>query len=178
MTEAITDAQLDEVARLIEYAEDAPWVADIREDGRAWIGTPAEPRAWGMHGMPSNTRLIVALRNAAPALVAAARERGRLFRWKVEATEIFEGLQDLGRALGLPLGTLVTGPAAVAAADALQVRLCAIEALAAEWEGWAETRSSPRIDAFRDAAQSIRAALADDDDAADDDADTDSEAGQ
>lgn len=35
----------------------------------------------------------------------------------------------------------------------------AVEALAAEWEGWAAQRSTPRIDAFRDAAESLRALL-------------------
>lgn len=34
------------------------------------------------------------------------------------------------------------------------------EALAAMWEGWAALRSTPRVDAFRDAAEALRAALA------------------
>lgn len=42
--------------------------------------------------------------------------------WKAEATLLFDGMQDLGRALGLPLGTLVTGPEAVKAAEALKAR--------------------------------------------------------
>lgn len=49
----------------------------------------------------------------------AAIEVEHLTSWKAEATALFDGLQDLGRALGLPLGTLVTGPDAVAAAQAL-----------------------------------------------------------
>lgn len=34
------------------------------------------------------------------------------------------------------------------------------EALADEWEGWARNRSTIRIDAFRAAAEMLRAALA------------------
>lgn len=44
----------------------------------------------------------------------------RLRRWKAEAMPLFDGLQDLGRALELPLGVLVTGPAAVEAAERLR----------------------------------------------------------
>lgn len=47
-------------------------------------------------------------------------ELDRLRQWKAEATSLFDGLQDLGRALGLPLGTLVTGPDAVRAAEVLR----------------------------------------------------------
>ena len=35
----------------------------------------------------------------------------------------------------------------------------AVERLAAEWESWSRTRTSPRIDAFRDAAEALRAVL-------------------
>lgn len=49
----------------------------------------------------------------------------------------------------------------VAAAEAERDALrAAVEGLAAGWEGWAATRSTPRIDAFRDAAEQLRAALA------------------
>lgn len=41
---------------------------------------------------------------------------------------LFDGLQDLGRALGLPLGVLVTGPLAVEAASNLRERLDRAEA--------------------------------------------------
>lgn len=44
----------------------------------------------------------------------------QLRRWKAEATVLFDGLQDLGRALDIPLGVLVTGPAAVEAATRLR----------------------------------------------------------
>jgi hypothetical protein len=44
----------------------------------------------------------------------------RLRRWKAEAMPLFDGMQDLGRALDLPLGTLVTGPRAIEAAEVLR----------------------------------------------------------
>ena len=50
-------------------------------------------------------------------------ERDRLQVWKDEASPILMGLQDLGRALGLPLGASITGPMAVAAASAMRAEL-------------------------------------------------------
>ena len=77
----------------------------------------------------SDAEFIAHAREDVPALLA---EVERLKRWKAEATSLFDGLQDLGRALGLPLGTLITGPSAVDAArslraerDALAARLAA-----------------------------------------------------
>lgn len=52
--------------------------------------------------------------------VARNAEIGQLRRWKAEATTLFDGLQDLGRALGLPLGVLITGPLAIEAAERLR----------------------------------------------------------
>ena len=55
--------------------------------------------------------------------------------------------------------------AAILASEPIAQALAAVEAVARvealfeEWEGWAKTRSTPRIDAFRDAAQYGRAAL-------------------
>lgn len=48
------------------------------------------------------------------------QERDRLRAWKKEAIVLFDGLQDLGRALDLPLGALITGPRALEAANALR----------------------------------------------------------
>lgn len=42
-----------------------------------------------------------------------------LERWKAEALEVISGLQELGRALGLPLGVQITGPAALAEVERL-----------------------------------------------------------
>jgi hypothetical protein len=43
----------------------------------------------------------------------------------------------------------------------LERRLSAVKAEIAQWEEWARNRSTPRIDAFRDAAERIRTALGD-----------------
>lgn len=45
---------------------------------------------------------------------AEAREIERLHAWKQEALVVMDGLQELGRALDLPLGSLVTGERALA----------------------------------------------------------------
>jgi len=60
----------------------------------------------------------------------------RLTRWQSEAMTVMDGLQELGVALGLPIGARITGPAAVEAAttlraerDALAARIAKVEAL-------------------------------------------------
>lgn len=50
-----------------------------------------------------------------------------LRRWKSEALIVMEGLQDLGRALGVPLGVSITGPEAVRAAEILRDRVRRVE---------------------------------------------------
>ena len=61
--------------------------------------------------------------------ILAAREQAlreeiaRLSRWKEEELPVLDGLQDLGRALGLTLGERTTGPAALAAVEELQAAL-------------------------------------------------------
>ena len=69
-------------------------------------------------------------------LEKADAEVERLTRWQSEAMTVMDGLQELGSALGLPLGYRITGPAAVAAAttlraerDALAARIAKVEAL-------------------------------------------------
>ena len=49
----------------------------------------------------------------------AEAERDALRLWKDEALRVLDGLQELGRALVLPLGERITGPAAVAAVERL-----------------------------------------------------------
>lgn len=49
-------------------------------------------------------------------------ERDRLQRWKDEALPVMAGLQELGKALGLPPGQLITGQEAADAALALRRR--------------------------------------------------------
>lgn len=59
----------------------------------------------------------------------------RLERWKAEALPVMDGLQELGEALGLPLGMQVTGPAALAEVERLTAER---DALAAQVERLAE----------------------------------------
>jgi hypothetical protein len=47
-------------------------------------------------------------------------ENARLRRWKAEALPVIAGLQDLGRALDLPIGERITAPAAAEAAQSLR----------------------------------------------------------
>jgi hypothetical protein len=49
----------------------------------------------------------------------AVAERDQLRRWKAEAAPVLIGLQDLGKALGVPLGTRITGQTAAEQAAAL-----------------------------------------------------------
>lgn len=49
-----------------------------------------------------------------------AGELERLRRWKEEASEVLIGMQDLGKALGLPLGTRITGTLAADTAECLK----------------------------------------------------------
>ena len=63
----------------------------------------------------------------------------RLRRWKMEASEVILGLQDLGKALGVPLGRSITGPLAAEIAGELRVRTEKAEA------------KVTRVEALRDA---------------------------
>ena len=49
----------------------------------------------------------------------AAKERDELRRWKTEALPVLDGLQELGKALGLPLGSRIAGQEALAAVERL-----------------------------------------------------------
>lgn len=106
----------------------------------------------------SDAEFIATARNEWDGLLD---EVERLRRWKAEAISLFDGLQDLGRALGLPLGTLITGPDAVEAAVGLsgevarlRAKVARVEALASEWEG--DSLGTDRL-----CAADLRAALAD-----------------
>lgn len=96
----------------------------------------------------------------------------RLERWKVEACEVMNGLQELGKALGLRPGVQITGPAALveverltAERDALiavgkrqAARLARVEALAEEWDG--DDSCDNRTCVPHRSADALRAALA------------------
>jgi hypothetical protein len=62
-----------------------------------------------------------------PALVAEVRQ---LRQWKAEALPVMDGLQKLGGALGLPLGSRITGREAVDAALDLRNKVEAVRRLA------------------------------------------------
>jgi hypothetical protein len=90
---------------------------------------------------------------------------GKLRRWKAEALPVLAGLQELGEALGLPLGTRITGQEAAKAAErleaevaSLRARLAAVEALAVRL-----SRNDEMAEAGRDyltwCSEQIRAAL-------------------
>jgi hypothetical protein len=60
-------------------------------------------------------------------------------------------------------GRVVPTSALEAAVERILVRhMAAPEALVEQWREWARTRSTPRIDAFRDAAEQLHAAIHDD----------------
>lgn len=46
----------------------------------------------------------------------------QLRSWKAQALPVIEGLWDLGRELGIPLGVVITGPVGVEAARVLRLR--------------------------------------------------------
>ena len=65
--------------------------------------------------------------NAPTWLAELLAEVDRLARWQTEMTEVLRGLQDLGKALGLPLGERITGQSACVTAVALHDRTEAAE---------------------------------------------------
>lgn len=70
-------------------------MSDIADRARKWVEQPMFTRD-----------------TAADLLPGLLAEHDKLLRWKTETTEVILGLQDLGRALELPLGTRITGEGA------------------------------------------------------------------
>lgn len=71
-----------------------------------------------------NTALILSTagqQRAADVVTELLAEADRLQHWKDEALPVIFGLQDLGRALRIPLGQSITGPMAVERARELLV---------------------------------------------------------
>lgn len=126
----------------------------------------------------SDAEFIAAAANAMPGLLDAADERDRLSRWKDEALPVIDGLQELGRALGLPLGSRITGPDALSAVERLAAEVTRFRAelaearaaiervrlLADKWESptqtWCDGREACVVGAAHLPSQ-LRAALAD-----------------
>lgn len=99
-------------------------LAPVEAERESWI---AERDEW-RDTAEAARREVAALQQQVADLAAEGDEVARLRRWKAEASSLFDGMQDLGRALGLPLGVLITGPAAIEAAAALTARALAAEA--------------------------------------------------
>lgn len=77
---------------------------------------------------------------------SARAEVASLARWKEEAMPVMDGLQELGKALRIPLGQRITGPAALEAVqqlrDAAQAMVDDYESCSPDW--WPESIESLR----------------------------------
>ncbi len=102
------------------------------------------------HAKPEQAELIA---QAPAAVLWLIREVERLTRWKAEALPVIGGLQELGSALGLPLGERITGPAALEAVERLTARATKAETEVERLRGLQEMldgiRTSARTDRFR-----------------------------
>lgn len=82
----------------------------------------------------------------------------RLTRWKAEALPVLDGLQELGKALGLPLGERTTGPAALEAVERLTAERQAFVAAIGYGDGITEPAATlpELIDPLTDALDAAR----------------------
>ena len=90
---------------------------------------------------------------------AAEAEVERLARWKSEALPVMDGLQELGRSLGLILGDSITGPKAHAAAEALKSRAESAEATIARVRELADEHPGTAWNSGLNLRQALRDAL-------------------
>ena len=174
--------RLAEIKARAEAATPGPWVRDMQSPdmgGRSGWHIRG-PRQLGPRSVVLNSRMLSAdaefiegSREDVPWLVEQVE---RLDRWKFEACEVMSGLRELGKALGLPLGVQITGPAALAEVerltaerDALAAQVARVEALADEWRykgefGWGPWQSGEGPDpegyVLDHCASALRAALA------------------
>lgn len=86
--------------------------------------------AWDGVLDPGEALAIEVGRIVAGVVAEVEQERDQLRRWRAEAMPVLAGLQHLGRALGLPLGEVITGPRAAAVATTLRAELDAAQASA------------------------------------------------
>lgn len=86
-------------------------------------------------------------------LIAEVR---RLRQWKADALPVLDGLRELGRALDLPIGQRITGPAALKAVERLREQRREALSLAnvrvAQWERESSTPGVWAVD-IRDALE-------------------------
>lgn len=128
---------LDRIAGLAEAATPGLWEAHISDSGHSarelnanvrtactgdlvadcdWTGDYEEP-----HGEEGADARYIAAAN--PTAILALIERVRSAEnWKKEALPVLQGLQELGRALGIRLGASITGEEAAKAAAELRER--------------------------------------------------------
>ena len=94
-------------------------------------------------------------------LEAAEAQVADLQRWKDEALPVMAGLQELGRALGLPLGERITGERALEAVKLLMAQIAAVRALVSDWQanGNAGACGDPSSAVWHKAARQLLAAL-------------------
>ena len=171
--------RLAEIKARAEAATLGPWVRDMHSPdmgGRSGWHIRG-PRQLGPRSVVLNSRMLSAdaefiegSREDVPWLVEQVE---RLDRWKFEACGGMSGPRELGKALGLPLGVQITGPAALAEVerltaerDALAAQVARVEALADEWRykgfGWGAWQMGPDPEGYvmDHCASALRAALA------------------
>ena len=150
---------------LVDGATEGPWVMETMR--HVYVGNRADGRTSGLWSIVhtsdddlgdlteaardrvmNDAAFIAAARTAVPALLDALAERegevARLRRWKDEALPVMAGLQDLGRVLGLRLGTRITGDSAADAARTLVARADAAEAKVRAVEGMCDNSDDDR----------------------------------
>lgn len=104
--------------QIIERAVEAAAEADYRRCYPKGPGLNVDPDV-KPSGFSDSVRPIVttALAEVEASITA---ERDKLRRWKEEALPVLAGLQDLGRALDVPLGQRITGDVAAKRAEELR----------------------------------------------------------
>ena len=98
--------------------------------GDDWEEVPDQVKAGWRDGVTEP--VTAALAEVEASLTA---ERDELRRWKEEALPVLSGLQNLGRALDVPLGERITGNVAAKRAEELAASVARVEALHVEHEG-------------------------------------------
>lgn len=113
----------------------------------AWPGAPqvealadqiAAYLAEHLDGPTALRNQLALMQDASAELAAVQKERDHLARWKDEALTVLDGLQDLQRALDLPLGEILTMASAAQAVLDLRARLAVAEAPQTEEQEAAE----------------------------------------
>lgn len=143
----------DEATQSSEFAPMPDFYQD--SDGGVWMNLRKHPEGWpGAYDFDSG---------CSPLYLTGTKSLTDLLRWKAEALPVLDGLQELGRALDLPLGIRITGPQALAAVERLNARLSAVKATLNECDALAESvhAKNPAMgSAYGRIVQFVRAAIA------------------